>query len=170
MKNKNQKLAISIFLFLLCFGVFAQRPGEQGRRSNGQGGKPDASQILSKLDTNSDNKIDIDEASKDQRSKISQDFDTIDTNDDQYIDLAELEASLNRKNRPKENSAEQIIKEVDDNADGKLNTLEIAAKEKLLLTNNFDEIDTNDDNEIDLEELKAFLKKSDTKKLKKKKR
>ncbi|MBJ2173390.1 EF-hand domain-containing protein [Aureibaculum sp. A20] len=121
------------------------------------------------MDTNNDDKIDVDEASKDQRGEISQDFDLIDTNDDKYIDLSELEASLNGKG-PKGESAEKIMKEVDDNADGKLNAIEIAAKEKLLLTNNFEEIDTNDDNEIDLEELKYFLSKSDKKKSKKRKK
>ena len=171
MKNYNLKMTITIFSMLLCASIFAQGSGGQRGKRGGQnnGGKPDASQILSKLDTNNDDKIDVDEASKDQRGRISQDFDLIDTNDDKYIDLSELKASLNGKG-PKGESAERIMKEVDDNADGKLNALEIAAKEKLLLTNNFEEIDTNDDNEIDLEELKYFLSKSDKKKSKKRKK
>ena len=121
--------------------------------------KPDASEILSKLDTNNDDSIDKGEASKDKRGKISEDFDEIDTNDDELIDLEELKDSLNNRksnNRPKRVSPEKLLKDVDDNGDGTLNELEIAAKEKRNLSDNFNSIDTNQDHEIDLEELKVF--------------
>lgn len=162
MKKNKLKIIITSFSILFYFTLFAQGPGGQRGRNGGQnkGGKPDAEQVLSKLDTNNDDKIDLDEASKDKRGKIAQDFDNIDFNDDKYIDLDELKTSLNDK-RPKGESAEKIMREADDNADGKLNALEVAAKEKLLLTNNFDTIDANNDNEIDLEELKAFMSKSE---------
>ena len=176
MKTNKLKITISLFSMLLCIGVFAQRQGGQGGpggRGGGQGqqrgGKPDAAKILSMLDTNGDNKIDKTEAAKDQRGKISQNFDQIDTNDDSLIDEDELSASLNGRG-DKRVSAIKIMKEVDDNRDGKLNQLEIAAKEKLELTNNFEEIDTNQDNELDLEELKVFYSKGDKKKRKKGKR
>lgn len=165
MKANKLKIIISIFSILFCFTVFAQPPGVQGRpggRSGGQGqqrgGKTVAAKTLSMLDTNGDDKIDKSEAAQDQRGRISQDFDQIDTNDDATIDIDELKASLNGS-RGKGVSVERIMKEVDDNRDGKLNQLEIAAKEKLELTNNFEKIDTNQDNEIDLEELKVFYSK-----------
>ena len=173
MKNKL-KTVITIFSMLLCFGVFAQGPpGGQGGRNGGQGRgqqggvKPDASEILSKLDTNNDDAIDKDEASKDKRGKISEDFDEIDTNDDELIDLEELKDSLNNRKsnkRPKRVSPEKLIKQVDDNGDGTLNELEVAAKDSRQLIKNFNEIDTNQDSEIDLDELKEFYAKNDEEK------
>ncbi|MBJ2174459.1 EF-hand domain-containing protein [Aureibaculum sp. A20] len=171
MKNYNLKITLTILFTLFYVSIYAQRRGGQrgGNRGGQNGGQQDAAQIFKKLDTNNDAKIDVDEASKAKRGNISQNFDNIDTNDDKFIDLAELEASLNGRARKKE-SAENIMKAADDNKDGKLNKLEIAAKEQLFLTNNFDAIDTNRDNEIDLEELKAYMAKSDTKKTKKRKK
>ncbi len=173
MKNNKLKAIITIFSMLLCFGIFAQGPpggGQGGRGQNGgsqKGGKPDASEILSKLDTNNDDVIDKDEASKDRRGKISEDFDEIDTNDDDLIDLEELKDSLNNRksnDRPKRVSPEKLLKNVDDNGDGTLNELEVAAKDNRQLSNDFNEIDTNQDSEIDLDELKEFYAKNDEEK------
>ena len=170
MKSNKLKITVTIFSMLLCFGVFAQRGqgGRGGRQGESQqrGGKPDAAKILGMLDTNNDDRIDKDEASKDKRGKISENFDEIDTNDDELIDLEELEASLNNR-KPKRVSAEKILKEVDDNGDGTLNELEVAAKDKQDLSENFKEIDINKDNELDLEELKAFYAKNEKSKRKK---
>ena len=121
------------------------------------------------LDTNDDNVIDRDEASKDKRGKIAEDFDDIDTNDDDVIDLDELEASLNNR-KPKKISAKKIIKMIDDDNDGKLNPLEVAAKGKQDLIDNFANIDTNEDNLLDLEELEAFFASKEKEKPKRKKR
>ena len=158
----NLKTVLTLFSMLLCFSVFAQGPpggGGQGGRGGGKGqdrgGKPDASEILSKLDTNKDKVIDKDEAANDKRGKIAEDFDDIDTNGDEVIDLDELKASLDGK-KPKKISAKKILKEVDDNGDGTLNELEVAVKKKLELMDHFSEIDTNSDGELDLEELKTF--------------
>jgi Ca2+-binding EF-hand superfamily protein len=164
MKN-NIKTTITIFSMLLCFGIFAQGPpgggggGQGGKGGQGQqrGGTPNASEILSKLDTNNDDKIDKDEASKDPRGKISEDFEEIDTNDDDLIDLEELEASLSNSKRPKKVSPEKLILQIDDNGDGTLNELEIAVKGKRELIENFTEIDTNEDAELDVEELSVFF-------------
>ena len=161
------KTTITILSLLLCIAVFAQGPpgGQGDRGGKGQQGnqqqrsKPDASQILSMLDLNKDDLIDKDEASKDKRGKISEDFDEIDDNEDGFIDLDELKASLN--NRPKKISAKKIIKQVDDNKDGTLNELEIAAKNKRDLIENFKNIDTNEDGELDLEELNVFYDNTD---------
>ena len=108
MKKNNLKIAFTIFTLLLTIGIYAQGPpggGQGGGRGQGQGqqrgGKPDASEILSMLDTNNDNLIDKDEASKDRRGKISEDFDEIDTNEDGFIDLEELKASLNDRKAKK---------------------------------------------------------------------
>jgi len=177
MNNNNLKTTITIFSMLLCFSLFAQGPpgGGQGGRGGGKGQqreKPDASEILDKLDTNKDNLIDKDEAAADKRGKIAEDFYEIDTNDDGFIDLQELKDSLNDRKKPKKISAKKIIEEVDDNGDEILNELEVAAKGKKALSENFREIDTNEDGELDLEELKAFFKKDvdDDKKSKRKKR
>lgn len=177
MNNNNLKTTITIFSMLLCFSLFAQGPpgGGQGGRGGGKGQqreKPDASEILDKLDTNKDNLIDKDEAAADKRGKIAEDFYEIDTNDDGVIDLEELKDSLNDRKKPKKISAKKIIEEVDDNGDETLNELEVAAKGKKALSENFREIDTNEDGELDLEELKVFFKKDadDDKKSKRKKR
>ncbi|GGZ82792.1 EF-hand domain-containing protein [Algibacter mikhailovii] len=170
MKYYNFKTGTILFSMLLCFGLFAQGPpggGQGGRRGGGQGpqdqsggGKPDASQIMERLDTNSDGQIDEDEASQDERGHIKEHFETIDTNGDAFIDLDELEASLNNK-KPKKVSAKKILKEVDDDGDKKLNELEVAAKGKSELSKHFNEIDTNNDHALDLDELKVFYAKAD---------
>jgi Ca2+-binding EF-hand superfamily protein len=168
MKNNNLKTTITIFSMLLCFGVFAQGPpGGGGSRGGGQGrggqkgGPPEASEILSKLDTNKDNLIDKDEASADKRGKIAEDFEEIDTNDDDFIDLEELEDSLNDRKKPKKIDPEKLIKQIDDNGDGTLNELEVAAKGKRDLSEKFSAIDTNEDAELDLEELKVFFENNE---------
>lgn len=177
---KYNKIIINIFSMLFCLTLFAQGPpgGVQGRGgmqggNQQRGGKPDASEILSMLDTNDDDLIDKEEASKDRRGKISEDFDEIDINEDGFIDLKELKDSLNnRKPKRKRISPEKLIKQVDDNGDGTLNELEIAAKEKRELSENFSKIDTNHDGELDIEEIKAYFdsKEFNKSKLKRKKR
>ena len=164
MNSNRLKITITIFSMLLSFSVFSQGPpgGGQGGRGGGRGqqkgGIPDATKILEMLDTNNDDNIDKDEASKDRRGKISEDFDEIDSNEDGFIDLEELKDSLNnRKPTTRRVSPEKLLKEVDDNEDGTLNELEVAAKEKRELLDNFSEIDINQDNELDIEELKAFF-------------
>lgn len=180
MKSNSPKTVISIFLLLICFANYAQGPpggGQGGGRGQSQGqgqggqggGKPDASEMLSKLDTNNDKFIDKDEASNDERGKIAENFDEIDTSDDELIDLEELEASLNTR-KPKKVSAKKILKEVDDNQDDLLNELEVAAKDKQDLMANFDEIDTNQDSQLDLDELKAFYSNIEDGKKKRKER
>jgi Ca2+-binding EF-hand superfamily protein len=159
------KLRITLFSILLTFSLFAQGPPRsQGGRSGGQGKrsqkeKPSASKIIELLDVNGDYKIDREEALKDQRGKILEDFDVIDTNEDGYLDVEEIEASLNDK-KTKKISVEKIIKLVDDNGDGTLNKLEVAAKDKRQLIKEFDAIDVNKDNELDLDELNFFLRNS----------
>jgi Ca2+-binding EF-hand superfamily protein len=171
MKYNKLNLVVTIFTLLLTVGVYAQGPPGGGGRGQGRGQergkKPDASEILSKLDLNKDNVIDKEEASKDERGKIAEDFDEIDINDDEVIDLEELKASLDGK--PKKVSAKKIIKQVDDNKDGTLNELEIAAKNQRDLIENFDKIDTNGDGELDLEELKVFYSNKDDKPKRRKK-
>lgn len=164
MKNKRITLVISFFLILISVSAFAQGPGGRGGRPGGrdqQRQKPKASDILKMLDTNDDEKIDKEEASKDRRGKIAEDFDEIDANADGFIDLEELETSLEGK--PRKISAEKIIKEVDQNEDGFLNELEVAAKDKRDLLLNFSKIDTNEDAQIDLEELKVFYLNNESK-------
>ncbi len=166
MVNNRLKSMFTFFMLILTFSVFAQGPGGQGRRGKGErpqrSDKPDASQILSKLDVNNDAVIDRDEALKDRKGKISEYFDSIDSNGDELINLEELKTSLSNK-EPKRLSPEKIIERVDDNGDGTLNQLEVAAKKKRELLLEFNTIDTNQDNELDIEELKEFYSKEDKK-------
>lgn len=179
MKNNKLKSTLTIFTLLICFSLFAQGPsggGQGGGRGQGggqqRGGKSDASEILSKLDTNNDDVIDKDEAANDERGKIVENFDNIDTSGDDLIDLEELKAFLNGRKKPKKVSPKKLIKEIDDDGNGTLNELEVAAKGKQNLIQNFNEIDTNEDAELDEDELKAFFEKNDEKdkKSKRKKR
>ena len=107
MKNNQLKTVLTVFSMLLCFSAFAQRGGggrgggRGGERGQQRGGAPDASEILSKLDTNKDQVIDKDEAASDERGKMSEDFDVIDANGDEVIDLDELKASLDEKKSKK---------------------------------------------------------------------
>ena len=118
---------------------------------------------MEKLDLNDDGVIDLDEAAKDDRGIILENFEEIDTNEDRVIDLNELKESLSNKRRRRP-SAKKLMKELDDNEDGKLNKLEVAAKDNRMIKNNFDDIDTNDDDEISLKELRAFFKNKAPKK------
>ena len=165
MKHTKLKITFTTLTLFLNIAIYAQGPpgGGQGGGKGQRGGKgeqkdekPDASEILYQLDLNKDKVIDKDEAAEDKRGKIAEDFDQIDSNSDGVIDLDELKASL-------ENgipvSAEKIIKEIDDNGDGTLNELEVAAKDNRQLITNFNTIDTNKDNVLDLEELKTFYAK-----------
>lgn len=171
MKTNKTKFTFTIIVLLISVTAFAQGPpgGGQGGRSGRQGGgdqqrhKPDASEILKLLDTNNDDKIDKEEAAKDERGKISKDFDIIDSDEDGFIDLEELEASLD-SSKPRKVSAEKLLKEVDQDEDGLLNELEVAAKDKRDLMEHFSEIDENGDGQLDLEELKSFYSKGDKKK------
>lgn len=174
MKNKKIKLIITIFSILISFTAFAQGPpggGKGGRGGQGggppKGKKPNASEILKLLDANNDDKIDKEEASKDERGKILKDFDLIDADEDGFIDLEELKAELNNKG-PRKISAKKLLKEVDQDEDGLLNELEVAAKDKRDLMANFNEIDVNKDSQLDLVELKAFYSNKDKKKRRKK--
>lgn len=164
-KNRNMKalkITFAIIAILITSVTFSQGPpgGGQGGRGGRQGGppngdKPDASEILKLLDSNNDDLIDKEEASNDKRGKIAEDFDMIDANEDGFIDLEELEASLD-KSKPRKVSAKKLLKEVDQNEDGLLNELEVAAKDKRDLMEHFSEIDENKNGQLDLDELKAF--------------
>ena len=175
---KHKKIAIIVSSILFSLTLFAQGPpgGGQGRGgmqggNQQRGGKPDASEILSMLDTNDDDLIDKEEASKDRRGKISEDFEEIDANEDGFIDLEELKDSLNnRRPERKRISPEKLIKQIDDNGDGTLNELEVAAKEKRELSDNFAEIDTNEDGELDIEELNVFFDSKEDEKPEKKRK
>ena len=92
MKTNKTKFTFTILVLLISITAFAQGPpggGRGGRQGGGdqQRQKPDASEILKLLDTNNDDLIDKDEASKDERGKISEDFDIIDANEDGFIDF-----------------------------------------------------------------------------------
>ncbi|MUU78227.1 EF-hand domain-containing protein [Winogradskyella endarachnes] len=175
MKVKSNKVISTILVLLISITAFAQGPpGGQGGRGGRQGGppngdKPDASEILKLLDTNNDNLIDKDEASKDERGKIAEDFDIIDANEDGFIDLEELELALD-STKPKKVSVKKLLKEVDQNEDGFLNELEVAAKDKRDLMESFSIIDENKNGQLDKDELKSFytLKEDDNKKRKQK--
>ena len=71
MKTTKIKTTITFLAIFLSVTVFAQGQGGRGGRQGGEqrGGKPDASEILKMLDTNNDDMIDKDEASKDSNSK-----------------------------------------------------------------------------------------------------
>ena len=156
MKSTQFTAVLFLFALLLCFPVYAQRQGGRPGGGDRQGGqqqrqRPTAAMVMEKLDLNNDGVIDLDEAAKDDRGIILENFKEIDANEDQVIDLDELKASLSNKRRRGPN-AKKLMKELDDNEDGKLNELEVAAKDNRLIKNNFNDIDTNDDNEISLKE------------------
>ncbi|MGR7814127.1 EF-hand domain-containing protein [Lacinutrix undariae] len=173
MKKKDLKVIVTLFTVLFSVTVFSQRPSrgqgrDRGNRGEERGGKPNALQIINQLDLDKDNMIDRAEASKDEKGKIAKDFDIIDANSDEYISLEELEAALS-EDGPMQMSPEKLIETIDENGDGTLNELEVAAKDNRELSLNFSAIDTNADYELDIDELKAFFVKNDDKKRKKRK-
>ncbi|MBU2938566.1 YHYH protein [Lacinutrix sp. C3R15] len=71
--------------------------GQGGPRGNQSDGKPNASQVMQKMDTNKDGKLTAAEI----KGPLKQDFDKIDTNNDNYISKEELEnLSREKKQRP----------------------------------------------------------------------
>ena len=116
------------------------------------GGVPNVTELIKEMDANGDGKLSKEEV----KGPLAEDFSKIDTNEDGVIDLDELEASLDSMDKPREISAEKVLKEIDDNEDGLLNELEVAAKDRRELVNNFKIIDTDEDGQLNLEELKTF--------------
>lgn len=174
MKYNRFKAAMSIFTLLLTVGVYAQGPpggGQMGGRGQGVGQgqgdrqgqerreRPDPAQIIEMLDTNDDDKISREEASKAKRGKLSEHFDAIDANEDGFIVLEELQAFFN-ENKPKKVSPEKIIKKADKDKDGQLSKEELDTKRTSRLLKRFKDIDTDKNGQINLEELKAFMSKN----------
>ena len=155
---KNHKLIlISACLCMFTLTMSAQRSGKRGGNRGQQMQSVNPVKIIEALDTNDDKKIDREEAAKAQRGNLAQNFDKIDTNEDGFIDLEELQngGRGRKREQPKLPTVDEIFKEADNNQDGKLDRLEIAAKSIRFLEDHFEEIDTNNDDTIDRGELEA---------------
>jgi len=158
MKINILKVVVLAVALVLSVPVSAQQQGRGKQNKNAQHNKPDPEQVIARLDTNSDGKIDKEEASQAQRGKLAVNFDNLDSNNDGYLVLEELEArSSGNKNKQKgKPSTEKVFEMVDNNQDGQLDKFEVAAKSKGNLEENFASIDTNTDDVISMEELNAF--------------
>ena len=159
MKNNILKVAVLAVALVLSVPVSAQQQGKGKQNKNAQYNKPDPDQVIARLDTNSDGKIDKEEALKAQRGNLAENFDNLDSNKDGYVVLEELEArgaSGNKNKQKGKPSPEKVFEMVDNNKDGQLDKLEVAAKDRGRLEENFASIDTNSDDAISMEELKYF--------------
>ena len=77
--------------------VEADQQGPPNGQPNGQGERPDPSQIIEKMDANNDGKLSVNEA----KGPLKEDFSKIDSNSDGFITKEELEkASKNGGQRP----------------------------------------------------------------------
>jgi len=159
MKKNILKSGLLTAILLITVAVNAQgRRNMNGSGQSRQSQKPNAEKIMSMLDTNNDNKIDIEEASQAKRGKMAERFDMLDSNEDGFIDLEELKSGKSDKKTNKERMPrpEKIFEAVDNNKDVKLDALEVAAKEQGTLKEHFSDIDANADGFIDMDELKAY--------------
>ena len=117
-------------------------------------------QVMAFMDTNSDGKISIDEASP---GEFKDNFAFIDTNGDGFADLAELkvamafsdggQASTTDPAPAGEFTAEQLMTFMDTNGDGKI-TMDEAPED---LKQGFSFIDTNGDGGIDVKEAQIMV-------------
>jgi len=159
MRNNILKVAVLAVALVLSVPVNAQQEGRGKQNKNAQHNKPDSDQVIARLDTNNDGKIDKEEASQAPRGKLVENFDNLDSNNDGYVVLEELEArgaSGNKNKQKGKPSPEKVFEMVDNNNDGQLDKLEVAAKDRGRLEENFATIDTNSDDAISMEELKVF--------------
>ena len=170
MTNNILKTGVLAVLFVCAATANAQQQGRGMQNKNTSYGSPNPDQIIAKLDTNFDGKIDKMEASQAQRGRLAESFNELDINNDGYIDKEELANMGARKSTKKPNkpSPEEIFAIVDYNKDGLLDDFEVAAKDKGNLQENFRKIDTDTDGYISMEELKAFQELEKPKKHKKK--
>lgn len=174
MRNKKLKTLVYTFFVLLCCGAFAQGmggpPGGQNGMRNGQGGpggqngnmqpeRPSAEQIISRFDTNDDGKISEKETEQAKRGRLAEDFQLVDSNEDGFIDLEELKLFL-ENNKPQNISPEKVMKRADKDKDGLLTEEELSPKKYNRLLKQFKRIDSNEDEKLTLEELKAFFEKN----------
>jgi len=158
MRNNILKIAVLAVALVLSAPISAQQQGRGNQNKNAQHNKPDPDQVIARLDTNNDGKIDKEEASQAPRGKLAENFDKLDSNNDGYLVLEELEAraSGNKNKQKGKPSPEKVFEMVDNNNDGQLDKLEVASKDRGRLEENFASIDTNSDDVISMEELKAF--------------
>lgn len=163
MKNKNVFIVGSFML--LTLGTNAQfRGGHSG------GNRPSPDQIIEHLDANNDGKLDISEAEKAPNGHLSQNFNDMDANQDGHIDKDELTNGIQkRKRNSKTKEHRKSLKEMDLNEDGMLDEIELTSAENTHLLNHFSEIDTNSDQLLSKEELKASRKLLKEKKKEKRK-
>ena len=165
MKINILKTAILVVALVLAVPITAQQQGRGKQYKNTQNNKPNPDQVIARLDTNSDGKINKEEAAQAQRGNIAENFDYLDSNKDGYIVLEELNArpSGNSNKQMRKPSPEKIFEMLDNNKDGQLDKLEVAAKNKGNLEENFSRIDANTDDFISMEELNAFHATSNSK-------
>lgn len=158
MKNNILKVAVLAVALVLSVPAIAQQQGRGKQHKNAQYNKPNPDQVIARLDTNNDGKIDKEEALQAQRGNLTENFDNLDSNNDGYIVLEEFNAraSGNKNKQMRKPSPEIVFEMVDNNKDGQLDKFEVAAKGRGNLEENFASIDTNSDDVISIEELKTF--------------
>ncbi len=153
MKNNILKVVVLAVALVLSVPAIAQQQG-RGKQQN----KPSPDQVITRLDTNNDGKIDKEEASKAPKGNLAENFDNLDSNNDGFIVLEEFKVrtSGNKNKQKRKPSPEKVFEMVDNNKDGQLDKLEVAAKDRGNLEDNFARIDTNSDDAISMDELKDF--------------
>lgn len=153
MKNNILKVVVLAVALVLSVPAIAQQQG-RGKQHN----KPNPDQVIARLDANNDGKIDKEEASKAAKGSLVENFDNLDSNNDGYIVLEEFNVRTtgNKNKQMRKPSPEKVFEMVDNNKDGQLDKLEVAAKGSGNLEDNFSKIDTNLDDAISMDELKSF--------------
>ncbi len=156
---KIKLIAVGI-LVIGSLGCSAQNDA-QAQERDGQRGKRDPQEVFTKFDANKDGQLEKSEV----KGKLAKRFTQIDADNNGYITMAELEAAP-RPQRGKGNKGngegrngerpdpKEVFAKLDTNEDGQLAKSEVKGR----MQNHFDEIDTDNNGFITLQELEAAPK------------
>lgn len=143
MKEINKKWTILLFV---ATGMIYSCDSNGQKTSDGKK-SPMPEQILEDFDTNKDGKLSLEEFTE----KAPEQFAKMDKNEDGFLTLEELKVGKNRGHA----TPEKIMSDLDTNNDGSLSKLEARGP----LKTDFEKIDSNNDEKITIEEIKAGMPK-----------
>lgn len=133
-------VTISISLVALFYSQYSKGQGKEPK-------PPIAEQMMKKLDLNNDKKLSLEEF----KNGVPEKFAKLDSNKNGFLSLEELKKDKQHRRK----TAEQIMKDLDQNKDNKLSQSEAKGP----VNDHFRAIDTSEDGFLSMDELKKFKPK-----------